>query len=40
MTKMLETVDSLYIYIYIYISNLIEVKSQAFLCSICDIYER
>ena len=36
--KMLETVDS--IYIYIYINNLIKEKSQAFLCSICDTYER
>ena len=34
--KMLETVDS----IYIYINNLIKEKSQAFLCSICDTYER
>ena len=34
--KMLETVDS----IYIYINNLIKEKSQAFLCSICDNYER
>ena len=33
--KMLETVD-----IYIYINNLIKEKSQAFLCSICDTYER
>ena len=40
MTKMLETVDTAYIYIYIYINNLIKEKSQAFLCSICDIYER
>ena len=32
--KMLETVGSLYI------SNLIEEKSQAFLCSICDICGR
>ena len=36
--KMLETVGSLYIYIYI--SNLIDEKSQAFLCSICDICGR
>ena len=36
MTKMLETVDTA----YIYINNLIKEKSQAFLCSICDIYER
>ena len=34
--KMLETVGSL----YIYISNLIEEKNQAFLCSICDVYGR
>ena len=38
MTKMLETVGTAYIYIYI--NNLIKEKSQAFLCSICDIYER
>ena len=35
---MLETVGSLYIYIYIV--NLIEEKVQAFSCSICDICER
>ena len=34
--KMLETVGSL----YIYISNLIKEKSQAFLCSICDVCGR
>ena len=37
---MLESLDIPYIYIYIYISNLIKEKIQAFLCSICDIFER
>ena len=37
---MLQNVDIPYIYIYIYISNLIKEKAQAFLCSICDICER
>ena len=35
---MLETVGGLYIYIYI--SNLIKEKVQAFLCSICDVCKR